>query len=209
MKEGAPYTKISYKKISKHKKLHLNLSLLQEEKDKVVLNGKQKHHETEGSREERDNDQYSDVSDRELWEKKPKRDKKKSARDDKEEEKRKRKDGEKAASDGEKKKKKQKKDKTRAGGSKEEEEGGGEKKKGKKKKQESLDEEKGVGRSREELSDVSDREMVEEEEETREVRLRDLSVSPINSDQSESFEKAATLGTEDNICHTCERTECR
>ena len=44
---------------------------------------------------------------------------------------------------------------------------------------------------KEELSDVSDREMEEEE---REVRLRELSVSPINSDQSESFEKAATLG---------------
>merc|ERR1739838_898414 len=38
-------------------------------------------------------------------------------------------------------------------------------------------------------SDVSDKEI----EESREVRMRELSVSPINSDQSESFEKAATL----------------
>merc|ERR1739842_79101 len=41
----------------------------------------------------------------------------------------------------------------------------------------------------EDYSDVSDREI----EESREVRMRELSVSPINSDQSESFEKAATL----------------
>merc|ERR1712098_929204 len=41
----------------------------------------------------------------------------------------------------------------------------------------------------EDYSDVSDREI----EESREVRMKDLSVSPINSDQSESFEKAATL----------------
>merc|ERR1712051_807027 len=33
----------------------------------------------------------------------------------------------------------------------------------------------------------------EDAEESREVRMRELSVSPINSDQSESFEKAATL----------------
>merc|ERR1711936_1137438 len=33
----------------------------------------------------------------------------------------------------------------------------------------------------------------EDAEEGREVRMRELSVSPINSDQSESFEKAATL----------------
>merc|ERR1711990_1223450 len=46
------------------------------------------------------------------------------------------------------------------------------------------------------LEDVSDKEMVndkEDAEESREVRMRELSVSPINSDQSESFEKAATL----------------
>merc|ERR1712130_528678 len=44
------------------------------------------------------------------------------------------------------------------------------------------------------LEDVSDKEMVKEDaEESREVRMRELSVSPINSDQSESFEKAATL----------------
>merc|ERR1712173_281832 len=47
------------------------------------------------------------------------------------------------------------------------------------------------------LEDVSDREMLNEKEDaedsTREVRMRELSVSPINSDQSESFEKAATL----------------
>merc|ERR1712142_945601 len=41
----------------------------------------------------------------------------------------------------------------------------------------------------EDYSDVSDREI----DESREVRMKDLSVSPINSDQSESFEKAATL----------------
>eukprot|EP00090_Calanus_glacialis_P044296 TRINITY_DN7890_c0_g1_i1.p1 TRINITY_DN7890_c0_g1~~TRINITY_DN7890_c0_g1_i1.p1 ORF type:complete len:1656 (-),score=536.89 TRINITY_DN7890_c0_g1_i1:497-5410(-) len=41
----------------------------------------------------------------------------------------------------------------------------------------------------EDYSDVSDREI----EESREVRMKELSVSPINSDQSESFEKAATL----------------
>merc|ERR1711953_1630758 len=44
--------------------------------------------------------------------------------------------------------------------------------------------------------DVSDKEMANEKEdaeEGREVRMRELSVSPINSDQSESFEKAATL----------------
>merc|ERR1712115_122315 len=41
----------------------------------------------------------------------------------------------------------------------------------------------------EDYSDVSDRDI----EESREVKMRDLSVSPINSDQSESFEKAATL----------------
>jgi len=41
----------------------------------------------------------------------------------------------------------------------------------------------------EDYSDVSDKEI----EESREVRMRELSVSPINSDQSESFEKAATL----------------
>merc|ERR1712088_879407 len=46
------------------------------------------------------------------------------------------------------------------------------------------------------LEDVSDKEMANEKEdaeESREVRMRELSVSPINSDQSESFEKAATL----------------
>merc|ERR1712083_537081 len=46
------------------------------------------------------------------------------------------------------------------------------------------------------LEDVSDKEMANEKEdaeEGREVRMRELSVSPINSDQSESFEKAATL----------------
>merc|ERR1711974_92329 len=46
------------------------------------------------------------------------------------------------------------------------------------------------------LEDVSDKEMVndkEDAEESREVRMRELSVSPINSEQSESFEKAATL----------------
>merc|ERR1719490_261721 len=46
------------------------------------------------------------------------------------------------------------------------------------------------------LEDVSDKEMAndkEDAEEIREVRMRELSVSPINSDQSESFEKAATL----------------
>merc|ERR1712083_886036 len=46
------------------------------------------------------------------------------------------------------------------------------------------------------LEDVSDKEMIndkEDAEESREVRMRELSVSPINSDQSESFEKAATL----------------
>merc|ERR1719245_1108885 len=47
------------------------------------------------------------------------------------------------------------------------------------------------------LEDVSDKEMLNEKEDTedsnREVRMRELSVSPINSDQSESFEKAATL----------------
>ena len=43
--------------------------------------------------------------------------------------------------------------------------------------------------SNESLEDVSDKEM----EESREVRIRELSVSPINSDQSESYEKAATL----------------
>merc|ERR1712151_1463065 len=41
----------------------------------------------------------------------------------------------------------------------------------------------------EDYSDVSDREI----DDSREVRMKDLSVSPINSDQSESFEKAATL----------------
>merc|ERR1712096_415047 len=41
----------------------------------------------------------------------------------------------------------------------------------------------------EDYSDVSDREI----EESREVRMRELSVSSINSDQSESYEKAATL----------------
>merc|ERR1712083_961619 len=41
----------------------------------------------------------------------------------------------------------------------------------------------------EDYSDVSDKDI----EESREVRMRELSVSPINSDQSESFEKAATL----------------
>merc|ERR1739838_887855 len=41
----------------------------------------------------------------------------------------------------------------------------------------------------EDYSDVSDKEI----EESREVRMRELSVSPINSDQSESYEKAATL----------------
>merc|ERR1712096_347840 len=41
----------------------------------------------------------------------------------------------------------------------------------------------------EDYSDVSDREI----EESREVRMRELSVSSINSDQSESFQKAATL----------------
>merc|ERR1712173_7133 len=41
----------------------------------------------------------------------------------------------------------------------------------------------------EDYSDVSAREI----DESREVRMKDLSVSPINSDQSESFEKAATL----------------
>merc|ERR1712228_113480 len=47
------------------------------------------------------------------------------------------------------------------------------------------------------LEDVSDKEMLNEKEDTedsnREVRMRELSVSPINSEQSESFEKAATL----------------
>merc|ERR1711990_1150028 len=46
------------------------------------------------------------------------------------------------------------------------------------------------------LEDVSDKEMVNDKEdadESREVRMRELSVSPINSEQSESFEKAATL----------------
>merc|ERR1712037_515151 len=46
------------------------------------------------------------------------------------------------------------------------------------------------------LEDVSDKEMAnDKEDESREVRMRmrELSVSPINSDQSESFEKAATL----------------
>ena len=43
--------------------------------------------------------------------------------------------------------------------------------------------------SNESLEDVSDKEM----EESREVRIRELSVSPIDSDQSESYEKAATL----------------
>merc|ERR1712228_1059312 len=41
----------------------------------------------------------------------------------------------------------------------------------------------------EDYSDVSEKDI----EETREVRIRDLSVSSINSDQSESFDKAATL----------------
>merc|ERR1712107_434251 len=41
----------------------------------------------------------------------------------------------------------------------------------------------------EDYSDVSDRDI----EESREVQMRELSVSPINSDQSESFTKAATL----------------
>lgn len=41
----------------------------------------------------------------------------------------------------------------------------------------------------EDYSDVSDKEI----EDAREVRIRDLSVSSINSDQSESFDKAATL----------------
>merc|ERR1712083_391021 len=41
----------------------------------------------------------------------------------------------------------------------------------------------------EDYSDVSDKEI----EDSREVRIRDLSVSSINSDQSESFDKAATL----------------
>merc|ERR1712013_736568 len=48
------------------------------------------------------------------------------------------------------------------------------------------------------LEDVSDKEMLNEKEDAedsnREVRMRELSVSPINSEQSESFEKAATLG---------------
>merc|ERR1712032_1387810 len=35
--------------------------------------------------------------------------------------------------------------------------------------------------------------MGEDADESREVRMRELSVSPINSEQSESFEKAATL----------------
>merc|ERR1711962_943198 len=47
------------------------------------------------------------------------------------------------------------------------------------------------------LEDVSDKEMLNEKEDAedsnREVRMRELSVSPINSEQSESFEKAATL----------------
>merc|ERR1712117_98371 len=47
------------------------------------------------------------------------------------------------------------------------------------------------------LEDVSDKEMLNEKEDTedgsREVRMRELSVSPINSEQSESFERAATL----------------
>lgn len=42
---------------------------------------------------------------------------------------------------------------------------------------------------KEDLSDVSEHDI----EETREVRLKDPSMSPINSDQSESYEKAATL----------------
>merc|ERR1711962_804037 len=47
------------------------------------------------------------------------------------------------------------------------------------------------------LEDVSDKEMLNEKEDaedsSKEVRMRELSVSPINSEQSESFEKAATL----------------